>query len=105
MPSRRRVPMSGVRLWWVVALALLAGLLAVPVGTAQAAPSADVASGGFVSVNATRLLDTRNSSGPVPAGKSVAVPVTGVDGLRALEVALAAMKSAESHKLEPVTQA
>lgn len=33
------------------------------------------------------------------------VPVTGVDGLRALEVALAAMKSAESHKLEPVTQA
>lgn len=33
------------------------------------------------------------------------VPVTGVDGLRALEVALAAMKSAESHQLEPVTQA
>ena len=33
------------------------------------------------------------------------VPVTGVDGLRALEVALAAMKSAESHKLEPVTHA
>lgn len=33
------------------------------------------------------------------------VPVTGVDGLRALEVALAAMKSAGSHKLEPVTQA
>lgn len=32
------------------------------------------------------------------------VPVTGVDGLRALEVALAAMKSAESHQLEPVTQ-
>lgn len=33
------------------------------------------------------------------------VPVTGVDGLRALEVALAAMKSAESNQLEPVTQA
>lgn len=33
------------------------------------------------------------------------VPVTGVDGLRALEVALAAMKSAESHKLEKVIQA
>lgn len=33
------------------------------------------------------------------------VPVTGVDGLRALEVALAAMKSAKSHKVEPVALA
>ncbi len=32
------------------------------------------------------------------------VPVTGVDGLRALEVALAAMKSAETNQLEPVAQ-
>lgn len=33
------------------------------------------------------------------------VPVTGVDGLRAVEVALTAMKSAQSNQLEPVTQA
>ncbi|MCA9834018.1 MAG: Gfo/Idh/MocA family oxidoreductase [Thermomicrobiales bacterium] len=33
------------------------------------------------------------------------VPVTGTDGLRALEVALAAMKSAESNQLEPITHA
>ena len=33
------------------------------------------------------------------------VPVTGTDGLRALEVALTAMKSAESHKVEKVTLA
>ena len=32
------------------------------------------------------------------------VPVTGIDGLRALEVALAAMKSAETNQLEAVTQ-
>ena len=82
MPSLRRGPVSAARSWWLAVLLLVAGLLSIPASTALAAPTAvEVTPGGFVSVDATRLLDTRTSGGQVAAGDPVSVPVTGVAGV------------------------